>query len=131
MEVIIEFHRASALVRLTFFIDTNTSIKERGDRTMIIIHAKFNVDSTKQQAFLNEIQPLISGSRKENGNVSYDLYKDTERENVYTMVEIWENAESVANHNASEHFTSFVAKAKQFLTAPLDIKAFDGQPLKG
>ncbi|MBP0725347.1 antibiotic biosynthesis monooxygenase [Bacillus sp. RG28] len=98
---------------------------------MIIIHARFHVDSTKQQTFLNEIQPLISGSRKENGNISYDLYKDIEKENVYTMVEVWENAESVANHNTSEHFTSFVAKAKQFLTAPLDIKAFDGQPLKG
>lgn len=97
---------------------------------MIIIHARFHVDSAKQQAFLNEIQPLVSGSRKENGNVSYDLYEDTEKENVYTMVEVWENAEAVAHHNKSEHFTSFVDKANQFLTAPLEIKAFDGQPLK-
>ncbi|MEH6892370.1 putative quinol monooxygenase [Bacillus sp. JJ864] len=98
---------------------------------MIIIHAKFHVDPAKQQAFLDEIQPLISGSRKESGNMSYDLFKDTEKENVYTMVEVWENAEVVANHNKSEHFTSFVGKANQFLVAPLDIKAFNGKPLQG
>lgn len=98
---------------------------------MIIIHAKFHVNPEKQQAFLDEIQPLISGSRKEIGNISYNLYKDTEKENVFTMVEVWENAEVVANHNKSEHFTSFVGKAKQFLVVPLDIKAFDGKPLQG
>ncbi|KEK22178.1 putative quinol monooxygenase [Bacillus gaemokensis] len=96
---------------------------------MIIIHAVFQVAPAKQQAFLEEIQPLINGSREEKGNVSYDLYKDTEKENVYTMVEVWQGAEAVASHNASEHFTSFVEKANQFLTAPLDIKVFDGQPV--
>ncbi|EOP72630.1 cytoplasmic protein [Bacillus cereus VDM006] len=94
---------------------------------MIIIHAVFQVDPAKQQAFLEEIQPLIHGSREESGNVSYDLYKDTEKENVYTMVEVWQDAEAVASHNTSEHFTSFVSKANQFLTAPLDIKVYDGQ----
>lgn len=97
---------------------------------MIIIHAVFQVDPAKQQAFLEEIQPLIHGSREESGNVSYDLYKDTEKESVYTMVEIWQDAEAVASHNVSEHFTSFVSKANQFLTAPLDIQVFDGQPVQ-
>ncbi|MDM5155326.1 putative quinol monooxygenase [Bacillus sp. DX1.1] len=98
---------------------------------MIIIHAVFHVDAAKQQAFLEEIQPLITASREESGNISYDLYKDTEKENVFTMVEVWQDAGAVASHNASEHFTSFVAKASNFLTAPLDVKAFDGQPLQG
>ena len=52
---------------------------------MIIIHAIFQVDPAKQQSFLEEIHPLIHSSREESGNVSYDLYKDTEKENVYTM----------------------------------------------
>ena len=63
---------------------------ERGN-TMIIIHAIFQVDPAKQQSFLEEIQPLIHGSREESGNVSYDLYKDTEKESVYTMVEAWKD----------------------------------------
>ncbi|QEQ17867.1 putative quinol monooxygenase [Bacillus sp. BS98] len=97
---------------------------------MIIIHAIFQVDPAKQQAFLEEIQPLIHGSREESGNESYDLYKDSEKESVYTMVEVWKNEAAVASHNTSEHFTSFVSKAAQFLTAPLDIKAYNGELVK-
>jgi len=102
---------------------------ERGS-TLIIIHAVFQVDSAKQQAFVEEIRPLIHASREESGNVSYDLYKDTEKESAYTMVEVWQDAEAVASHNASGHFTSFVKKANQFLTAPLDIQVYDGQRVK-
>ncbi|AOH54720.1 monooxygenase [Peribacillus muralis] len=97
---------------------------------MIIIHAVFNINPAKQDAFLAEIQPLIDSSRAESGNVSYNLHKDTEKDNQFTMVEIWEDKQAVASHNSSEHFTSFVGKAKDFLTAPLDVKAFEGQPLK-
>ena len=35
--------------------------------------------SSKTTIILEEIQPLIHGSREESGNVSYDLYKDTEK----------------------------------------------------
>lgn len=62
---------------------------------MIIIHAIFQVDPAKQQSFLEEIRPLIHNSREESGNVSYDLYKDTEKENVYTMVEVWKDEEQL------------------------------------
>ena len=97
---------------------------------MIIIHATFQVDPAKQQTFLEEVQPLLHGSREESGNVSYDLYKDVEKENVYTMVEVWKDEVAVASHNTSEHFTSFVSKVKQFLTAPLDITAYNGELVK-
>lgn len=97
---------------------------------MIIIHAIFQVDPAKQQSFLEEIQPLLHGSREESGNVSYDLYKDTEKESTYTMVEVWKDEAAVAAHNTSEHFTSFVSKAQQFLTAPLDIKVYSGELVK-
>jgi quinol monooxygenase YgiN len=96
---------------------------------MVIIHATFYIDLAKEDKFLTEIQPLIEGSRAESGNIYYRLQKDTEKENVYTMVEVWKDQEAVAIHNASEHFTSFVAKADNFLTAPLDIQSFEGQPL--
>ncbi|GLV64602.1 monooxygenase [Bacillus mycoides] len=97
---------------------------------MIIIHAIFQVDPAKQQSFLEEIQPLLHGSREESGNVSYNLNKDTEKESVYTMVEVWKDEAAVASHNTSEHFTSFVSKAPQFLTAPLDVKVYSGELVK-
>ncbi len=58
-------------------------MRYEGESTIIIIHAIFQVDPAKQQSFLEGIQPLIHGSREESGNVSYDLYKDTERKCLY------------------------------------------------
>lgn len=46
------------------------------------------------------------------------------------MVEVWKDEAAVASHNTSEHFTSFVSKAPQFLTAPLNIKVFSGELVK-
>lgn len=97
---------------------------------MIIIHAMLHVDPKKQQAFIEDIRPLIAASRAESGNVSYDLMKDTEKENVYTMVEVWKDVEAVESHNVSEHFTSFVGKASEYLTAPLDAKVSDARQME-
>lgn len=96
---------------------------------MIIIHAEFSVDSSKHQAFLTEIQSLVAASRLESGNISYDLYKDTEQENKFKMVEVWQDKAAVDSHNASDHFKAFVGKAKDFLNAPLQVKAFHGEPI--
>lgn len=97
---------------------------------MIIIHANFNVNAVKQEDFLKEIHPMIAASRQENGNISYNLQKDTEAENVFTMVEVWQDAKDVASHNSSKHFMDFGAKAKGFLAAPMVIHAFEGEALK-
>ncbi|WP_191556065.1 putative quinol monooxygenase [Metabacillus idriensis] len=97
---------------------------------MIIIHAGFKVNAEWENDFLNEIRTLVAASRAESGNISYDLMKDTEQDGAYTMVEVWESAEAVAAHNSSEHFTSFVGKAPQFLAAPLQVKMFNGKPIE-
>ncbi|MGF3102800.1 putative quinol monooxygenase [Rossellomorea sp. DUT-2] len=97
---------------------------------MIIIHAEFHINPTKEQAFLEEIRPLVGASRGEEGNISYDLMKDTERESVYTMVEVWRDAAAVENHNASEHFASFVRRAPEYLAAPLDVKIYEGNKVE-
>ncbi|WP_046176773.1 putative quinol monooxygenase [Domibacillus indicus] len=97
---------------------------------MIIIHAEFQVDPAKQAEFLEGLQPLIAASREESGNISYTLHKAVEKENTFTMVEVWQDEEAVALHNKSEHFTSFVSQAKNFLAAPLSVKAYAGQPIE-
>ncbi|MCP8971311.1 putative quinol monooxygenase [Ectobacillus ponti] len=97
---------------------------------MIIIHATLRVDVTQQEVFLKEAEQLVAASRAEKGNLSYRLQKDVEQENVFTMVEVWEDLKAVAAHNVSGHFTAFTAKAREFLAAPLEVQAFEGQPLQ-
>lgn len=97
---------------------------------MILIHAGFQVDPMKEADFLTEVGLLVKASREEAGNLSYQLFKDTEQEQRFMMVEVWKDAAAVDTHNSSLHFTSFAAKAGEFLTAPLDIQVYDGQPMK-
>lgn len=96
---------------------------------MIIIHARFQLKPEQEQAFLEEIRPLIAASRAERGNISYDLMKDTETDNVYTMVELWTDSSAVEDHNKSVHFTAFASKAPQYLAARLDVKVYEGEEI--
>lgn len=93
---------------------------------MIIIHAKFQVLPEREAQFLEEIKPLISASAAEEGNLSYELYRHTGQEHVFIMVEKWRDTDAVTGHNASPHFTGFAAKAADFLSAPLDVKVYNG-----
>ena len=96
---------------------------------MVIIHAVFHVIPERQAQFLEEVKPLIAASVAEEGNHSYELYKHTENENDFIMVETWRDSEAVTEHNTSEHFTAFAAKAGTFLSAPLDVKVYNGNLL--
>lgn len=96
---------------------------------MIIIHAGMTIHPEKETVFLEEMNGLMKASQAEEGNVSYKLFKDAEKENAFLMVEVWKDEAAVQSHNASAHFQAFVAKAKDFLAAPLDVVAFNGEQL--
>jgi len=97
---------------------------------MIIIHATLTIDSAKETLFLNEMTTLLDASRAEEGNISYDLTKQTDKENEFKMIEIWEDMSAVAKHNTSAHFTSFSEKAKDYLIAPLQLSVYDANKIK-
>ncbi|MHA6534479.1 putative quinol monooxygenase [Paenibacillus sp. BAC0078] len=96
---------------------------------MIIIHALMQVNPDREEQFLAEAKTLLAATHKEEGNLSYELYKHAEQENAYIMVEIWRDMEAVSSHNTSAHFTGFAGKAGEFLTAPLDVKVYNGELL--
>ncbi|MCA1055913.1 antibiotic biosynthesis monooxygenase [Rossellomorea aquimaris] len=97
---------------------------------MIIIHAHFQIKADKEQAFLEEVRSLVSASRAEEGNISYDLMKDTEKEQTYTMVETWKDGAAVEAHNTSEHFIDFGKKAPEYMAAPIDVQVFAGEKVE-
>ncbi|WP_442852710.1 putative quinol monooxygenase [Bacillus sp. J33] len=94
---------------------------------MIIIHADFQVQHDKEQDFLNEIRPLIEASRTEEGNISYDLLKHTEKAGSYTMMELWKDMDAVKFHNQTEHFTGFTEKAPRYFSAPPQVKLYHAE----
>lgn len=97
---------------------------------MIIIHAALTIDSKKEKLFLNEVTSFLEATRAEEGNISYELTKLTDKENEFKMVDVWEDLTALSKHNTSAHFTSFAEKAKEYLIAPIQVNAFDAQKLK-
>ncbi|NDV47820.1 antibiotic biosynthesis monooxygenase [Paludibacter sp. 221] len=55
-------------------------------------------------------QTVVNETRKEAGNVSYDLHQDTKNPLKFIILEVWKSQEAIDEHNASEHFGAF-AKA--------------------
>ena len=77
---------------------------------MITIVAKNTIKIGKTEAFQDLADKLINESRKEKGNVSYNLYQDAKDDNIFTFIEEWENEDIIKSHNNSKHFTSIVPK---------------------
>ena len=100
------------------------------DVIMMIIHAHLQVKPEQEQAFLDECKILVPASREEAGNISYELKKSTEQDGHFTMVEVWKDAEAIAAHNTSEHFTAFGQKAAAFMAAPMKLDVFSGEPVQ-
>lgn len=94
---------------------------------MIIVHANIQVKPDQEQAFLEEMRILLPLTRAEEGNLSYELMKNTEKDHHYKMVELWKDVEATASHNTSAHFTAFVQKASAFMAAPMDLQIFSGE----
>lgn len=92
---------------------------------MIAIEAKLEVQPAKRQEFLEATKTLIEGSRMESGNISYDLFQSIEDENVFMMIEKWEDQAAIESHNTSAHFGQFVAFAQTALAKPLDVQSFN------
>ena len=49
---------------------------------------------------------LAEESRKEEGNISYTVSRDLERPNVFTIIEVYADAEAFRAHRESAHFLS-------------------------
>ncbi|WP_099466545.1 putative quinol monooxygenase [Konateibacter massiliensis] len=96
---------------------------------MIIVIANVQVKEGNGEKFVSAAQNCINETRKENGNISYNLLSNTEDKCNYTFVEEWESKESLDTHMKTEHFGSFGAAIQDLLAQPLDIAVYEGNKL--
>lgn len=73
-----------------------------------------------KEEIVKTLQKVVDGTRKEEGNVSYDLHIDTKNPLKYTIIEVWKSQEAIDIHNQAPHFLEFV-KAIEGKVDGLDI----------
>lgn len=92
---------------------------------MIICHAHIKVQPEHRETFLEQVQEVIAGSQAEAGNISYQLYEDTQQVNHFVMVEEWKDQEATEFHRGTDHFKRFIQNAKDLLSEPLRVKRYE------
>lgn len=92
---------------------------------MITIVAKCRVKPEKEDDIIRLALDLVTASRKEKGNVSYDFYADVSDSHRFTFIEVWKDQEAINIHNGTAHFQNFVAKAEPLFAGPLDIALYN------
>ncbi len=52
---------------------------------------------------------LVDHTRKEDGNVSYDLHQDVQNPLKYIILEVWKSQNDISKHNETLHFKEFLS----------------------
>lgn len=73
------------------------------------IVAAIVVKQAHQSELETAFKVVVSQTRKEAGNVSYELHQDVKNPLKYVILEVWKSQEAIDSHNASAHFKAFVA----------------------
>lgn len=84
---------------------------------MIKVVAKFSVQSGKVDEFKKIAEDLIDETRQEKGNISYELYQDTEDSQALTFIEEWEDQEALEKHMGTKHFQDALPQFEKITTA--------------
>lgn len=91
---------------------------------MITVIAKFRVKETEIPAFEKFASTVAQATRRERGNLSYQIYQNRSAANEFTFVEEWLNDTAIENHNQSKHFQDFLPQVEPLLLAPPQIDQF-------
>ncbi len=97
---------------------------------MIIVNANLPVKEEKKEEVIKQAETLIKASRTHEGNISYNLYCDVLDESLI-FIEKWESQEALQAHMQTPEFIEFGEKIQECVTAPLEIKLFFGEEVKG
>jgi len=91
---------------------------------MIKVVAKHAVKEDMIEKALELFGELVKESRKEENCIKYELYQDSENDSVMTMIEEWENKESLEKHFNTSHFTKLVPEIGKLLEGGAEISVY-------
>lgn len=63
-------------------------------------------------------------SRKEEGNVRFDVFQQANRSNHFTIVEVWKDRRALDRHTAAAHTKQYREEIQPLLGSPIDERLF-------
>ena len=89
---------------------------------MIYVVATLSVKPESRAELIEAAKACIAETRKEPGNIAYDLHESVTDPSKMVFVEQWENAEALVPHRAAEHMKTFGRIAVKCFSAPPKIE---------
>jgi quinol monooxygenase YgiN len=89
---------------------------------VIYVVATLTVKPEMRAEFIAGAIACIAGTRKEAGNIAYDMHESVTDPTKMVFVEQWENAEALVPHRNAEHLKAFGRIAVKCISAPTKIE---------
>ena len=89
---------------------------------MIYVVATLTVKPEKRAELIAAAKLSIAATRKEAGNISYDMHESVTDPTRMVFVEQWDNAEALVPHRTAEHMKAFGRVAVNCMAAPPKIE---------
>jgi quinol monooxygenase YgiN len=93
-----------------------------GGFLVIYVVATLTIKPETRAEFIAAATACIKETRKEPGNIAYDLHESVTDPAKMVFVEQWENAEALVPHRGQEHMKTFGRVAVKCFTAPPKIE---------
>ena len=93
-----------------------------GGFNVIYVVATLMIKPETHAEFIAAATACIKETRKEPGNIAYDLHESVTDHSKMVFVEQWENMEALGPHRAAEHMKTFGRVAVKCMTAPPKIE---------
>jgi CRISPR-associated protein Cas8b1/Cst1 subtype I-B len=77
------------------------------DETLTIV-ATVTVKPEFKDDVLKAIKTVVDATRKEPGNIFYDVFEDIKNPLKFVFIETWKSQAAIDSHNKSAHFNNFV-----------------------
>jgi quinol monooxygenase YgiN len=88
---------------------------------MIVVRIIMNVLPEKKKEVMQTLLSMIETAGKEEGCLSYDVFRGIDGKAVFNLIEEWETREDLDRHIRSDIF-SILLGTKSLLARPLEIK---------
>jgi quinol monooxygenase YgiN len=88
------------------------------------VYVVAHVDVSNDPKVPEMLQRLTEASRKETGNLRFDILQHTIRANHFTVIEAWQNEKAREEHATSKHARQYRDDVAPFLGSPLDERVF-------
>ena len=77
------------------------------DESLTIV-ATIVVKSEYKDEVLKAIKTVVDATRKESGNIFYDVFEDVSNPLKFVFIETWKSQAAIDSHNKAAHFNDFV-----------------------